>query len=130
MYVYMQIVNIISFHQLYYPLQFPVIFTLMFSIGVCLFIQPFKSIYVNLIEAFLAASILILLELPSSSFDSSFKTTFYVLSEAGVDQCIGVNAITKGSSLITMVYLLPLATFIGTVIIRGALLLRYMHHSS
>ncbi len=99
----------------------------MFSIGVCLFLQPFKSIYVNLLEAFLAASVLILLELPNINVDSSYGTTFYMLNGASIEQCLGrANIISKGVVWLAIFYFIPLVTFVVTVIVSGGILLRYV----
>ena len=116
-----------------YTPQYPAIFCLMINICVCLFIQPFKAMSANVIEAFLAADVLILLLFRQTDYFKTLEHSFSLpmttsnnISQYGEGCDDGIiSGISLQSLLLIPGYFIPLAFFILASSVSVALNIRY-----
>ena len=84
-------------------------------VGVYLFVQPYKGQLANIIEAFLATNILILLLLRSIDGDiTESSQRFFSLGDYSSEGCVdsAVHVFSISSAILTPGYYIPLVVFL------------------
>ena len=83
-------------------------------VGIYLFVKPYKTSTANIIEAFLATNMLVLLFMPNIDDDSLKLDEFINLRDYSSDNCIdsAVHTITRRAIMLTPCYYVPLFVII------------------